>query len=99
MIMYSTRARVAGYLPDVVAWGAKVAQLGTKVLGVQVDCASRVGGHQDMVWVSRWDSLAALDAALLKLGDNADYLAMVKTAVEKGYFDPGSIEYAIWRLV
>jgi hypothetical protein len=97
MILYSTRARVAGFPPDVAAWSAEIAKLASQILGNEVTVASRVGGHQDMIWTSRVNDLAALEVDLDKLQQNGQYLAMIKTAIDKGYFDPASIETAVWR--
>jgi len=99
MIMYSTRARVAGFGPEVAAWGAEIAKLVTEITGTEITYASRVGGHQEMLWASRLNDMATLEADLDKIQQNQGYMAMIKTAVEKGYFDPASVETAIWRTV
>jgi hypothetical protein len=99
MILYSTRAQIGAYAPEVVAWGQEVAKLVGGLQGSEVQFASRVGGHQELIWASRYDNMAALEASLSKVQQNAQYLALVKTAVEKGYFIPSSVETALWSTV
>jgi hypothetical protein len=97
MIMYSTRARIAGFAPDAVTWARQIAELVTKKTGVTVDVAARVGGHQDIIWVSRFDDMAALESQNAKIQADADYVASIKAATDKGLFDIGTVETAIWR--
>jgi hypothetical protein len=97
MIMYSTRARIAGSAADAVAWAQEIAELVRKKTGMAVDVAARLGGHQDIIWVSRYDSLVDMEKAVDKMQGDPDYQASVKKVTEKGLFDIGSVETAIWR--
>jgi hypothetical protein len=97
MILYSTRARVVGYPPEVATWGAEIAKVAANIVGTEITFASRVGGHQEMLWTSRVNDMAALEADLDKLQQSQQYTGMIKTAVDRGYFDPASVETAIWR--
>ena len=97
MIIYSTRARIAGFAPDAVVWAGQIAELVTKKTGVTVEVAARVGGGQDIIWVSRFDNMAALESQNAKIQADGDYLASITAATDKGLFDIGSIETAIWR--
>jgi hypothetical protein len=97
MIMYSTRARIAGSIPEAVAWARDVAALVTKKSGVAVEVAARVGGGQDIIWVSRAKDMAELEKVLDKIQGDADYQSEVEKARKKGLFDSHSIETAIWR--
>lgn len=97
MIMFSTRARVTGPIPDAIAWAMEVAQIVTKASGVQIEVANRVGGHNDVIWVSRLDDLAAVEQFMGKVQASADYLAALRTANEKKLFDVTTVEQAFWR--
>jgi hypothetical protein len=97
MIMYSTRARISGQAPAAIAWAQSVAALVTKKSNVAVDVAARLGGHQDVIWVSRFDDLAHMETQLDTIQSDADYQKSIATATEQGLFDIGSIETAIWR--
>src|SRR6478609_4213701 len=69
MIMFSTRARITGPIPDAIAWAIEV--------------ANRVGGFNDVIWVARLDDLAAVDKLMGTVQASADYLAALRTANEK----------------
>ncbi|HXQ09709.1 MAG TPA: hypothetical protein VN805_01795 [Caulobacteraceae bacterium] len=97
MIMYSTRARISGQAPEAIAWAQSVAALVTKKSNVAVDVAARLGGHQDVIWVSRFDDLAHMEAQLDKIQSDAEYQKSVAGATDRGLFDIGSVETAIWR--
>ena len=99
MIMFSTRARIVGPIPDAMAWAQEIAGIVTKTSGVTVDVASRVGGHSDVIWVTRLENMAAAEKLMEQLQGNADYDASIRQALAKGHFDPTSIEQAFWRLV
>lgn len=97
MFMYSVRARSQGNPAEVVAWANEIAAAVKRASNVDVEMGARVGGPPDMVWVSRHKDMADVEGFLAKVEQDAEYQAMVKTAVEKGYFLPGSVEAAIWR--
>jgi hypothetical protein len=97
MIIFSTRARVAGTLPDAVAWAAEVAQIVTKTTGVTIEVAVRVGGHNDIIWVSRLDDMAAVEKMMGQVQGDANYHAALRSAQEKHLFESVSVEQAFWR--
>ena len=99
MIIFSTRARVAGAVPEAVAWAAEIAQVVTKATGVAIEVATRVGGHNDIIWVSRLDNMAALEALMEKVQGDPTYHAAIKTAQDKQLFDSLSVEQAFWRTI
>ena len=99
MIIFSTRARVAGAVPDAVAWAAEVAQIVTKATGVTIEVATRVGGHNDIIWVSRLDNMAAVEKLMEQVQGDASYHAAIRTAQEKKLFDSVSVEQAFWRTI
>ena len=99
MIIFSTRARVAGAVPEAVAWAAEIAQVVTKATGVAIEVATRVGGHNDIIWVSRLDNMAAVEALMEKVQGDPNYHAAIKTARAKQLFDSLSIEQAFWRTI
>jgi hypothetical protein len=96
MILYSTRARISGYAFDALGWANEVGKL-VSSLGTPVEVAARVGGGQDLVWLSRFSTMAELDAQLAKIQQSREYQATIKHAVDKGFFDPASIDTGIWR--
>lgn len=97
MIMFSTRARITGPIPDAIAWAMEVAQIVTKASGVQIEVANRVGGFNDVIWVARLDDLAAVDKLMGTVQASADYLAALRTANEKKLFEVLTVEQAFWR--
>lgn len=99
MIIFSTRARVAGALPDAVAWAAEVAQIVTKASGTPIEVAVRAGGHNDIIWVSRLDNMAAVEKLMEQVQGDASYLAAIRKAQEKNLFDSVSVEQAFWRTI
>ena len=99
MILYSIRARLTGSGPEAIAWAHQVAELSKKITGINVEVASRIGGGQDFIWVSRYDNLAAFEKATDAVLGNADYQVLLKTVREKALFDIGSVETALWRTV
>jgi len=97
MLVYSVRARSQGNPVEVTAWGADIAAAVKRMTNVDVQMRTRIGGPPDMLWVSHYKDMAELEGQLAKIEQNPDYQAMVKTAIDKGYFLPGSVETAIWR--
>jgi len=96
MIMYSIRARMARIGPEAPTWAHQVAELATRKTGVTTQVASRVGGPQDIIWVTNYDDFAAFEKAQAALQSDQGYLGMLATAEEKGLFDTSSVESAIW---
>ncbi len=99
MIMFSTRARIAGSIPEAMAWAHEVAQIAAKASGVPIEVAARVGGHNDVIWVSRLDNMAAVDKLMEQVQGSSEYQAAIRSAQEKKLFDTLSIEQAFWRTV
>jgi hypothetical protein len=99
MIMFSTRARIVGSFPDAMTWAHEIAGIVTKVSGVEVQVASRVGGHSDVLWVIRLENMAAVEKLMDQLQAAPDYDASIRQALAKGFFEPNSIEQALWRTV
>lgn len=97
MLMFSTRARIAGSIPDAMAWAHDVARIVTTATGVPIEVAARVGGHNDVIWVSRLDNLAAVEKLMEQVQGDAAYQAAIRTAQEKQLFDNLSVEQAFWR--
>ena len=99
MIIFSTRARVAGAVPDAVAWAAEVAQIVTKATSVNIEVATRVGGHNEIIWVSRLDNMAAVDKLMEQVQGDASYHAARRSAQGTKLFDSVSVEQAFWRTI
>ena len=99
MIIFSTYARIVGSIPDAMAWAQEIAGIVTKASGVTVEVAARVGGHSDVIWVTRLENMAAVEKLMEQIQGNADYDASIRQALAKGHFDPSRIEQAFWRVV
>lgn len=97
MIIFSTRARVAGTLPAAVAWAGEVAQIVAKATGVSIEVAVRAGGHNDIIWIVRLDNMAAVEKLMEQVQGDANYQAALNTAQQKGLFDTVNVEQAFWR--
>ena len=97
MIMFSIRARIAGAVPDAVAWAHEIAGIVNKATGVEVQVATRVGGHSEILWVTRHENMAAVEKLMDQIQANKDYDASVRSSLAKGLFDTQSIEQGLWR--
>ena len=97
MIMFSTRARVTGPIPDAIAWAMEVAEIVKKASGIEIQVANRVGGHNDVLWVARLDNLAAVETMMGTVQGSAEYVAALRTANDKKLFDVLTVEQAFWR--
>lgn len=99
MITYSIRARMARVGPEAATWAHQVAELVSKKTGVTTQVASRLGGPQDIIWVTSYDDLAAFEKAQAAVQSDQGYLGMLATAEEKGLFDTHTVESALWRSI
>jgi hypothetical protein len=97
MIRYSIRARMARLGAEAPAWAVQIADLVSKKTGVATQVATRVGGPQEIIWVTSYDDYAAFEAAQAKVLTDPDYLAALQTAADKGLFDTLSVEAAFWQ--
>ena len=96
MILYSVRARVAKLGPEPAQWANQVAGLVSKLTGETTEVAARLGGAQDIIWVSRYKDFAAFEKAQ-SVVQNAEYQGLLKIAEDRGLFVTGSAETAIWQ--
>jgi len=99
MIMYSIRARMAGVGPEAAAWAHQIAELVSKKTGVTTEAAARLGGPQDVIWVTRYESFSAFEKAQGQLQGDADYTAMLADARDRNLFDTSTVESAFWQPV
>jgi hypothetical protein len=97
MIIYSTRARIAGDAAAAMAWAQEVTALVTRITGTTAEVAVRVGGSLDIIWVGRYETMAAMDADVTAWQSHPEYQAMAKQALEQGLFETTTIESAIFR--
>lgn len=58
-----------------------------------------MGGDQEIVWLSRFDTLGEYESSTDKIQSDQHYQAQVKAAIDKGYFAPHSIKTALWRTI
>ena len=96
MIMYSIRARMAKGGPATVAWSRQIAELVAKKTGVAPNVSTRLGGPQEIIFVSQYADFAAFEKAQAALLSDPDYLKLVEAAQSQGLFDSGSIDTAFW---
>jgi hypothetical protein len=78
-------------------WAHEIAGIVTKISGVEVQVAARVGGHSDVLWVTRLENMAAVEKLMDQLQAAPDYDASIRQALAKGLFETHSIEQAFWR--
>ncbi|QUD88680.1 hypothetical protein [Phenylobacterium montanum] len=97
MIMYSIRARSAKAGSEPAQWAKQVAQLVEKRTGIHTDVATRLAGTQDIVWVTRYDSLAQWEKASHALLEDSEYQGMLKIAQDRGLFVTETVEAALWQ--
>jgi hypothetical protein len=97
MILYSTRARIAGDAAAATAWAQEVTALVAKLSGQTAEVAMRVGGGLDIVWIGRYETMAAMDADITAWQAHPEYLAMAKKALDQRLFETATIESAIFR--
>ena len=96
MLTYSLVARVAGAPAKANAWAHEVAELVKKKTGVTVNVSARLGGPQEIIWVSQYDDFPAFEKSQATIGADADYARMVQDATDKHLFDIASIDTAFW---
>jgi hypothetical protein len=100
VVRYSTRARVAAVSPfQAGAWGVDLVDYINQrfaAQGVNVTMFSRIGGHQDLLWVAEFPDLDTLQVALATVNSDQGYRTRLQNAVNDHLFEPSSIENAIW---
>ncbi len=96
MISYSLRARIAKAGPAPAAWSRKVAELVGAKTGVTPTVLIRVGGGQEILFVSQYENLAAFEKAQAQLVGDADYHGLLDTMQSQGLFDAASVDTAFW---
>lgn len=97
MITYSIRARMARVGPEAATWAHQVADHVTKKTGVPTQVSSRIGGPQDIIWVTNYEDFGAFEKAQAALQSDQGYLGMLATAEEKHLFDTATVESAFWQ--
>ena len=97
MIISSVRARVAKDIPGALAWAQEIATFVQKKTGNEVEVLARTGATQDIVWLQRFQDLAAYEKAQEAIQSDPDYWAQIKQAEDKGLFDVPNVESGIWR--
>lgn len=96
MLTYSISAVVAGSQAEANAWAHEIAELVTAKTNAPVNVSARLGGRQEIIWISLHDDYPAFEASQAKIVADADYARLIKAAVERRLFVPGSVETAFW---
>ena len=91
------RARIAADSAGAVEWSQSIASLVQKKTGNEVEVLVRMGATADIVWLQRFPDLAAYEKSQEALGSDPDYLAQIKEAEAKGFFDTPNVEEGLWR--
>jgi hypothetical protein len=96
MITYSQVARIAGSPAEASAWAHRVAALVTRKTGVTMNVSARVGGPQELMWISLYEDFATFEASQAAIGVDPEYVELLRIAQEKGLFEAASIDTAFW---
>jgi hypothetical protein len=96
MLMFSIRARMTNLGIEAPTWAHQMAELVSKKTGITTRVATRIGGAQEIVWVTNYDDFAAFEKAQAIQSD-PDYLAKLKEAADAGLFQTATVESALWR--
>jgi hypothetical protein len=96
MITYSIRARVAKAGPAPAAWSRQVADLVAKKTGVTVNVSARLGGPQEIIFISQYEDFAAFEKSQATLLADADYAKLLDTMQAQGLFESASVDTAFW---
>ena len=97
MIVSSVRARIATKSAEALEWSQSIAEFVKKKTGNEVEVLARMGATQDIVWLQRFQDLAAYEKSQESVQSDPEYQAQIKTAEAKGFFDTLNIEAGIWR--
>jgi hypothetical protein len=99
MIVFSRTAGVEpGMFSAALAFANEIKALIKEINGVEVQVAIQIGGNPNRIaWMSSYESLAAFDAAGLKLLGNPKYQEMLKKTA--GMIVPETIVDEIWRVI
>lgn len=97
MIISSVRARIVKDTPGALEWAHGIAALVKRKTGNEVEVLVRIGATQDVVWLQRFQDLAAYEKATEGIQADPEYQAQVKGVQDKGYFDGLTVEAGIWR--
>ncbi|THD53611.1 hypothetical protein [Phenylobacterium sp.] len=96
MISYSLRARVAKAGPAPAEWSRKIAAVVGAKTGVTPSVLVRIGGGQEILFVSQYENFAAFEKAQAQLVGDADYIALLDTMQSQGLFEAASVDTAFW---
>jgi hypothetical protein len=96
MIRYTLRATIAKPGPAAAAWSRKAADLVGAKLGVTFNVSTRLGGPQEIIFVSEYADLAAFEQAQAKLLGDAEYNRLIDAMSAEGLFLPGTADTAFW---
>jgi len=96
MLTYSIRARIAKAGPAPAAWSRQIADLAAKKTGTTVSVSARLGGPQEIIFVSQFDDFAAFEKSQATLFADADYVKLLDTMQTQGLFDAASVDTAFW---
>ena len=96
-ITSTVTARISGNPREAIAWALDLANYLKENFNDSTRVLTRIGGPMGLiVWVSVTENLAAFEEQQQKLQADSGYQERIDQAVEKGLFDPATIETAIW---
>ncbi len=97
MIVSSMKVRIVKDAPGALEWAHEIAAFVKNKTGNEVEVLVRMGATQDIVWLQRFQDLAAYEKAMEAVQSDPDYQARVKKAQSNEFFDSPNIEAGIWR--
>lgn len=96
MLTYSMIVRVTGSPGRAASWAHEAAQLIREKTGVTVNVSARLGGPQEIIWISQYDDLPAFQVSQARLNADPDYARLLQAARDEDLFDNPSIDTAFW---
>ena len=99
MIAFYRSASIAsGKVASAHAFAREIAAFVKDKVGVDIVLAVPVGGNPNRIgWAARYESMAAMEAAMDKLMADPKYMELVGRGAEN--FIPGSVHDEIWRSI
>jgi hypothetical protein len=96
MTRYPLRAQIAKAGPATAVLLRQVADLVASKTGVTVNVSTRVGGRQEVIFVSEYADFAAFEKAQAGLLGDPDDNKRLESLQAEGPFLPRSVDTAFW---
>lgn len=88
-VLKSTRAALK--------WSEELSSYVRDQHGVELECWSRIGAAQEIVWFARYPDLSAYEKQREVILTDDKYWKKIKEAEDAGFFDMTSFEQHIWQ--